>query len=143
MHGFIVITRWFAQKIETRYSAKPPRRFDQETNISLLRELGQRVDELSEALEMGLGGVDAAVAVGTLANMIAFNVEKGLGDSASEPELVPEGTEVENLSEVAVLEDAQVEELPQTTVIAEPETVLDVSQTSPPKRKPGRPKLYR
>ena len=92
MHGFIIITKWFAQRIEHRYLARVPRRFDQEKNSVLLKELHLKVDELGEALEMGLGGVDAAVNVGMLANMIAYNVEKGLGADTEEPP-APEGTE--------------------------------------------------
>lgn len=82
-HGFILGCRWFAQKIERAFNSKTPRYFDKEKNSALLRELQEKVDEIGAALEMGVGEVDACVAVGSLAQMIAMNVERGVGGEES------------------------------------------------------------
>lgn len=83
-HSFILATKWLAQKIERAYCTKPPRYFDREKNTTLLREMRDLVDQLGEALEMGVGAQDTCVEIGSLAVMIAVNLETGKGAPAEE-----------------------------------------------------------
>jgi len=78
MQGLSNATKWFGQRIEFSL-AGTGRRFDREANADILKELTLKVDNLGLAIEMGIGVLDACVAVGACAMMIAFNSERGFG----------------------------------------------------------------
>lgn len=76
------ICRWFGQQIEFKIGV---RRFDREKNSALLKEANQKMEDLGVALELGSGVKDAAVDLGSVCFMLAYNAEKGLGDEEIAP----------------------------------------------------------
>jgi hypothetical protein len=86
--SFLIISKWFGQKIVEKYGTTG-RRFDRERNIEIYGELQAKVIELRDALEMGLGVQQVCTEIGGLACFLAYNAEKGYGDVAP-TKLAPE-----------------------------------------------------
>lgn len=80
--GLVLSCRWFAQQIEMLVSPTG-RRWDAEANVDLVTELEAKISDLKMALELGSNIKAAAVEVGSVAMMLAYNAEKGIGNGPS------------------------------------------------------------